>query len=447
MQDKQKKLLVIGVGMACAPVVSAIDTLNPDAVYFFCSEQTRKLVDGSGKVCKKDYRSEQPELLNILKQRQDGRELPYDVAQLENPDSLKKCTEHALSVFKQIKKDYAGYDVIVDVTPGTKTMTVALVNASMVIPNAKIVVTTANRLPENEYQVALGTEKHMPIPAGMIMFSFHTRMIEQFIGKYDYSAAVDYIRQLMNSNSGLDDWMIEQLNRYDNWCRTFAAWDKFDHEKAGSLLRYSDDSEHGGYQEYLNKILSQRCLLESPEVSINDFSIEGSAEIVWDMLYNTHRCAINLRFDDAVARLYRSLEMLMQLRLKTQYDIHTAKVRPDQLSAELCARYGIGEKGGKIDLVRGYDLLVDLNDRLGAAWNENRSRLIDMLGHRNQSILAHGVKTVDASMYEEVDKVIGSFVRSQLETHFGAKNISLQLPRLFNRPAGNDAKQGEPAHA
>ena len=447
MYNNNKKLLVIGVGMACAPIVSAIDQLSPDAVFFFCSEQTRKLIDGSGKVCKKDYKSEQPELPNILKQSQAGGALHYDVAQLENPDSLKKCTEHALSVFKQIKSEYAGYEVIVDVTPGTKAMTVALVNGSMVIPEAKIMVTTANRLAKEEYQVALGTEQHLPIRAGMIMFSFHTRIIDQFVGKYDYSAVVDYIQQLRNMNPGLDDWMIDQLKEYDDWCRTFAAWDKFDHEAAGALLRFADDPEFGGYDEYLKKILSQRRLLESPELSIADYAVEGSAEIVWDMLFNTQRCAINLRFDDAVARLYRSLEMLMQLRLKTQYDLHTAKITVDQLSAELCEKYGISGKGSKIDLVRGYDLLADLNDELGAAWLDNRSRLIDMLGRRNHSILAHGVKTVDASMYADVDGVIGAFIRSQLGNFFGNKDISRQLPRTFKQVQTGDLNRKEPFHA
>jgi hypothetical protein len=44
-------------------------------------------------------------------------------------------------------------------------------------------------------------------------------------------------------------------------------------------------------------------------------------EIVEDLLLNAERRAMQDRYDDAVGRLYRALELLVQIRLLQTYDI------------------------------------------------------------------------------------------------------------------------------
>ena len=91
---------------------------------------------------------------------------------------------------------------------------------------------------------------------------------------------------------------------------------------------------------------------------------------------------------DAVARLYRTVELIGQYRLRVKFGIDSSNVDVDKLDSRLKEKYGkIEGKNGKIKLglAKDYELLADMGDDSGKKFAEN-NRLMDLLTNRNESI-------------------------------------------------------------
>lgn len=434
-----KTVLVMCVGFACDLVINSIKKNNPDFVQFLVSEQSRDFVISRESPCTRKFDDgkleKRPSILDQCKLRDTDR---YGITEIDHPDDLEHCIRVATNLFNSLREDYPDCTIITDVTPATKSMAFGLYFASHVFPNVELSFLVGTREKGDKTEIRPNTEV-LSRHSRRASFSVgHLLICDELLSRYDYEAVLVNIDELRRSESGLDSWLKRRLLDYTKWSRTFTSWDKFDHEQAlAHLLALPIFKARGRYQLYLEAVISQRQQLESRDNSTEEVEIKGSAEIVWDMLFNAQRRAENKRFDDAVARLYRSLEMLMQLRFVRQFGIITSNVRANQLPEHLQQKYNLKDGRNKIDLVRGYDLLADLNDGLGTAWNEKRSRFIGTLCYRNDSILAHGVTTIDESTYERVDAVIGGFIRSQLDDLFGGQGLALQLPQAIDAKVRN----------
>ena len=100
--------------------------------------------------------------------------------------------------------------------------------------------------------------------------------------------------------------------------------------------------------------------------------------LVVDLLNNASRRAEEGKYDDAVARLYRCIELIAQIKLKERFGIDTSdvdlKLIPEEVKDELERKRD--EKGRiKIGLSDSYKLLSAFNDELGG-----NSSLIISLG-------------------------------------------------------------------
>jgi CRISPR-associated protein (TIGR02710 family) len=140
---------------------------------------------------------------------------------------------------------------------------------------------------------------------------------------------------------------------------------------------------------------------------------------VEDLLFNAERRAGQQRYDDAVARVYRALELVAQIRLKTKYGIDTANVElgkiPQPLLAELeCARSAEGRV--ELGLLKAWILLETMPDPVLGPWfTQRKGQVKDFLSVRNSSILAHGVRPVDEAVYREKGQRGISLCREALE--------------------------------
>ena len=151
---------------------------------------------------------------------------------------------------------------------------------------------------------------------------------------------------------------------------------------------------------------------------------------VTDLIANSERRFAQGRYDDGIARLYRALEWLAQIRLRTKYGIDSNDVNlelvPEQLREQFHPR---GSQAGKvrIDLVKDYRLLAALGDELGDWWQANERQLIGNLEVRNHSILAHGEKPITDQEYLNFKDTIVEFIKKGLEI-CGSKAEVIQLP-------------------
>jgi CRISPR-associated protein (TIGR02710 family) len=139
--------------------------------------------------------------------------------------------------------------------------------------------------------------------------------------------------------------------------------------------------------------------------------------ILASLINNSIGKAEEYRYDDAIARLYRSLELAAQIRL-TSYNIKSSDVdvsilSDNNVSDEFIEELKRTKEDGKIrmGLVKDYLLLNELNDDLGKYYVENEKKIKNMTIKRNNSILAHGLESRSKEDFEEFLEVVIDMAR------------------------------------
>jgi len=145
---------------------------------------------------------------------------------------------------------------------------------------------------------------------------------------------------------------------------------------------------------------------------------------------NAERRAVQERYDDAVARLYRAVEMVAQVRLQSEWGIDVSNVQLYLIPHELQEKYKeLQNTDGRIQLAlrKSYELLVDLDDPVGTVWQDNVNRVLSALNKRNASILAHGTVSLKKRDYEQVREDLVGFINKVFEL-LQVKTHGLQFP-------------------
>lgn len=403
------RVLVISVGGSCEPVVNACRELRPDFIYFFCSggpKGSLLTIDGPGEPCGDEKKAIAHQL---------GLQLDaYRKIEVADPDDLNACYKAVREVSAEITARFGpDAEVIANYTGGTKTMSVALALFAIIEGNWNL---TLNKGPRRDLiKVRAGD---MPVLVGKqaVALTLLRNQAREFLKRYAYDMA-DAVLAEATANQPLSGSYQDELLRARRLCQAFHSWDVFDHARALELLQVT-----GG----------KRCV---PFIeALLDISGKGRAtgyEQVVDLIFNAHRRAAQGRYDDCVARLYRALEMLAQVRLQKEWGIETGNVELAKLPEHLRARYGqLADGDGRIRLPlrKAYDLLAELGDPVGRLWQESQGPLVAALEGRNSSILAHGTRPLHRENYQTYAAVIEDFIRQALET-LSIKTRCRQLPR------------------
>lgn len=207
----------------------------------------------------------------------------------------------------------------------------------------------------------------------------------------------------------------------------YAAWDVADYGTALGRLRDARGELGVGFSE---TVLSERAGTLVDRISVHlPFlgKVRGrlSAESVVDMLENARRRIVDQRrFDDGVARLYRTLEMWHQWRL-SRNSISTAGVDWSKVDEKVRERFlnetGLKEPPRELGLryARILDFILD------GGTPEDDATLRDLLQKRNHSILAHGMEPMNekaaARFLEYVDDTV-----DMPEARVGAEHATLR---------------------
>lgn len=371
---------------------------NPDEVYLFGSEDSLLTVD-------------------FLKQHYEeyfGEEFDYyEFIELNDIDNFKEYFEAFKDKISQLKD----YKVIVDYTSGTKTMTMSAAFASMIY-RKDLVFMGGDR--GKTGIVSQGTEKPTP---------------QNIYPVYD-DLMIEKIKGLFNSNrfeSGsilIDDIVGDNHDNevYSRLFEIYNSFDIFDYESAFELfstdflkqIREKWPSKAQNFSNNRKALTSMRKI--APAI------IDGGSKpwknkkykkrcyyILASLLNNAHRRYEEHKYDDAIARLYRSMEFIAQIELKTGYGLVTSGIDLEILKNRNVDEEFIceledsrDEESGKIKLglVRDYVLLKKLENPLGKFYFENEVLIRSSIEHRNGSILAHGFNFSSKSDYEDFETIV-----------------------------------------
>jgi len=374
-------IMTVGTGRRRSDIAEAllfsIDRHRPNKVVFLCTAKSEK--------------ETMPFLAKGLGQ------LEYEVVCLPNENDVQYLYQAYL---EQMKK----YDqIVVDFTSGTKAMSAAVFAAAISLEAARISYITGPR--DSGGRVTRSTDVVALSPVEVIAERQLQRARELF-ALYDFHAAArlaDSYRQALPEDSPLKAqaktiWMVS------------AAYDLWDHFKWKQA------------RQYLSKAANPREGLvgvDTAQLAANADFLDAVVRKSWgyerliDLGNNARRRLEQNRFDDALARLYRAFEYLVQECLRNDYEIDTARLeleRLDPLSAQTRRKWRSKAKQTKgrltIGLRDGIELLAEFGSPVGEAlirmyWRKqwgpqaelgpkDAGELQNWLNERNASFLAHG---------------------------------------------------------
>ncbi|MCX8151311.1 MAG: TIGR02710 family CRISPR-associated CARF protein [Candidatus Bathyarchaeota archaeon] len=338
---------------------------NPDATFFVTSAESKQTAE---RVIKKSGVQQ------------------YEIITIENPDDIQNIYETLEPKFKQVTQSYQ--QVTVDYTSGTKPMSAAVAILGTLYEANTLSYLTGKR--ENG-TIKAGTEQPKIIRPYFVTAEKKRQTAIQLFNKNQFNATITIINQIEKTTS--DTTVISKTQQLKKLASAYAEWDKFKHQTAFNILRKINMPELRLNKKFLGQLLKS----EQPE----PFYIA-------DLINNAKRRGIEeQKYDDATARLYRTVELIAQHRLKNKYGIQTIKVDTTQLPEELKQEWQINQLTPpiKIGLEKAYRLLEAKNDMIGKKFTKD-NELKNLLIKRNTSILAHGITPVDRQTYIQLYKKI-----------------------------------------
>lgn len=381
--DTFKKILILTVGGSPQPIIKSIKENNPDFTVFICSDDSPTIKGSYTQIIDK------PNILFEANMKEDV----WIIQKISFFDDLNDCYNVSKKAMEEMRRRFIPCEIFVDYTGGTKSMSAGLVAAALDDGNCKIVLVAGTR--SNLEKVTDKSEYVKLVSHHDTLANKNIGQVTSLLKRFDFSGAVNLLETSIKLP--LSNEKNQELQKDLNICRGFDAWDRFDHSSTYQFLN--------PYRKYLVPYIIP---LERIKTAIENNALDYL--LVEDLLLNAERRAIQGRYEDAVGRIYRAVELIAQVRLKHKYNMETGNINIDSLS-QLKEDFKIkldnnrNNEANKIQigLMLSYELLVELQDPVITPWYQNnKNKIMNFLSYRNNSLFAHGVKAIDRSAYEDV---------------------------------------------
>lgn len=391
------RAMIISLGGSAEPVAHSLCQHRPEFVCFLASHDSAVR-------------------LGHVQQLLEERSCPLPPRHLvlvEDVNDLVHCYEKALECARVLdSRQIPPAEVVVDYTGGTKTMTAALALATVGKGYRFSYVGGERRTNNGLGIVESGFEViHTGISPWQIFAVEEWQHLVLHVSQYQYEAALSLVRQTRERLPAREHLRWQGLEEV---LTGLLHWDRFNHREALSPFRRGMEKltqwlalkEDRAVKDFTDQ--GKKCLEFLIALAEETRQFQRPAPLmVADLLANAERRAAQGRYDDAVARLYRALEMQGQIAFKEHTGASTSKVPekilPDTLREEYALRYRDPRDGNiKIPLEATFRLLHALGHPLGQQYMNRQDDFSRILLARNSSILAHGLQPVSRELYQEL---------------------------------------------
>jgi len=356
-----------------------INEIKPDKIVFFVSKESKE----------------------TIKYVEGINEDAYEIVLL---DDINNITEISTKIFnKVLEYEKMGYEIKMNYTFGTKTMTTAISFIS-VLKKKDLYLVGGQR--GKDGTPVPGTEEVKKQSLHVIYDIFLFNKMKELFNSYNFSEALKSLNNIVVFDNLQTGYSRED---YENLIKGCTEWDKFNHKEAIKYLE--NNSLIPKQQEHRIKRLVYLADKDAKE-EIKEYH----AHLLSDLINNAKRRIEEGKYDDAVARLYRVIEFIAQSKLFIKHDINTSDVDILLLPNELREKYKKMEENGKIrlGLKKSYELLRDMNEEIGKRFFENEE-IQKILSMRNNSILAHGFGPIKKEQAEKFFEVTKEFLTTEIK--------------------------------
>lgn len=404
--------MIVSLGGSPEPLVKTLSEQHPQLVCFLASQESIDLVGkvkegtGSAGVSFADHK--------IL---------------VEDINDLAHCYQKALACADWItQQGVPPTEVVVDYTGGTKTMTAALVLATVSRGFRFSYVGGTRRTKGGLGIVESGSEELRLGANPWELFAVQEQQrLAQYFNSYQFAACRTLIQEIAGRLSAEAQQrfavLLTLVEGYDHW-------ERFKHgaaltclEKGMAELRKLVNVHAAGFLAALlpgvddNLQFLRRLRDERPEAqSLHPLLLN-------DLLANAMRRLEEGKFDDAAARLYRLVEMIGQLEVQKVFGVKTddfpVETIPAALRAEYERRYRSVQDGKiKLPLEATFRVLHAQANPVGECFFQERGRFSNLQQARNQSILAHGMTPIEEKRVQELLDFVRTLMPSHDAPHF-----------------------------
>ena len=425
--EKIRKILFITVGGSSRPICDSIQQNRPDLILFICSDDisfnpTNPQQNGSwhavidpGTPCDKKTKP------NILKQTEYTQD--YELVKITEFDNLGMMIQTLNYLARKIISDHPEAQLVFDYTGGTKTMSAALTLVYTLLKQGLLCVSTGTRRNLDRIQDGDQTLQYFDYQA-LTLPELHLQIKNQLM-HYNFGAAEIQIKAWLKIPN-LPPPTRQQLTRWLTLTIGLEAWHTFQHKLAEQKLGDLLGADHP-VPKYLHLLTEELELLHKIPVPQSYTQKNHNYWLIpWELFQNATRLAKQQRFDDAVARLYRTIEVIIQITLRWEFNLSTGAIPPDQmpmahLTEEIKQRLQGTLKDGyyKVGLMLSFEILKGLQaSHPIAQWYDvktNHEALKKNIDARNQSILAHGFRPVNKSHYNDLARMVKELLHPQLQ--------------------------------
>ena len=335
-----------------------------------------------------------PYIKALLDKNNDIR--PYDVELVDEINDVEILTnDYGRIIDGYLENKIAAKNITIDYTSGTKAMSVALVYAAITREVDTISYIYGQR---DKTGIVKGGYRINALRPTAIFTSKRIQRFRAFFNKYQFESALGILRE-----ETIDFNYEDEVQTLIEIALGYAAWDKFDFETALDKLKSISD-------EALASLKVKGIVNNHKQMLYRLKSVELDKLKVEDLYHNAARRFEEGKYDDGVARLYRTIEMIGQIEFQREYGCTTGEVTADVLSTELQTEFKhvFNEKDQvyRLGLLNTFKALQAKKSAVAARFFENMGEFNKVLSARNMSILAHGSTPVKKSTFERFREII-----------------------------------------
>jgi len=385
MDPRADKVLIITVGQTIEPLEFALAEHTPQGVVFVASQGSQAV---SGKLIER-Y----------------GSGLRYHTLLLDNPEDLGEVFRKGREALQKAL-EWEARVVVADITGGTKTMSAGLVLALTGQGVTFSYVGGTQRDAQGRVESGAERLRQLEDPT----YRFGLREWEGFRRAWnqaDFPAAQEFLAELLARPLTPSEKRF--YGHLQGVTEGMLAWDLFRHKEAWRKLNEhlepalatAEAWGHGAKVRVLQGLQEAQARLRQ----ILDKEGKPTGALLADLLANAERRAARGRYDDALARLYRAIELAVEADLYEQVGLLVEEPQTYPQAAQAFYRR-FQQAGGLREWI---EVAAALDGQLGRTGTLAQRLYADYIGNgplgdlvrkRNESILAHGTRPVAPEDYQ-----------------------------------------------
>lgn len=376
--------MVASVGGSPEPVRKALEG-RPDYVLFVVSESSKpevqnKILPG----------------LNFVPQ--------YGYSEVSDHQDIGICYQEIRTDIERwlFERELNPEEVYVDITGGTKAMSAALMLAAVENFRNFTYVGGSSRDANNLGTVLIGSE--YVVRCQNPWMTYAVRELERANGLLEGFYADSATEILEEAARKCDESQRARLEAFAGISGAFGLADRFDYKAYGELRRWCEKLKLFDYT-LSKKLASLYEHWGTVWDQVKQTDRTAGRETLLELLANAERRAKQSRYDDAVGRLYRAIELRGQQLVREAFGAELGKVSIECLPVasreDVIEQLGQPDDGHyKLGVRNLFGILKFCEEKGLREQAQIYDRLENHLQKRNNSLLAHGSQPVKKESFE-----------------------------------------------